>query len=605
MSVLPAGSPTTEEPSKRSPRYVPVVLAMLMLGHLILLGDGIHKNFVTFDEAMHIPAGISHWKTGDFSMYRVNPPLPRMIAVLPVMSAGPVTSGIIPWNAPGVRSETSSARAFSMENAGQYRELVSRARLAGIGWSLLGGYLVFRWARQLYGDDSGLLAAALWYLGPNVLAHAQIATPDVPAAVAGLGACYVFWLYLKSPSWSLAWAVGVFLGVAQLTKFTWVVLYIVWPVLAVLYRFGRPDSACRAGNRQTLAMQGCAIVLVSLMIINIGYQCDHSFTPIKQYSLISKPLFPGLTSHLNWKDGPLGSLPVPLPAEYVKGIDHQRHEFDGVYRSYLRGEWRDRGWWYYYAYAVGVKVPIGYLALAFLAAGVTLVGRGGARWADEIVLMAPALAVFVLVSANTGINHHLRYILPAFPFATIATAKVARLADRKRRGRWLILGGLFGWGAISTIAIHPHYLSYFNEVGGGPEGGHAHLVDSNIDWGQDLLYLERWLDEHPEARPLKLAYYNSVDPEIRGIAYSLPPTRDDGGPVPGYYAVSVNFLRGAAAMASDGQGSMRGVHPRQYEYFRWLRPIARAGYSIYIYHVTPAEADSVRRRLAPWATPER
>lgn len=115
--------------------------------------------------------------------------------------------------------------------------------------------------------------------------------------------------------------------------------------------------------------------------------------------------------------------------------------------------------------------------------------------------------------------------------------------------------------------------------------------------------------DHPEAEPLGLAYYHFVDPRVVGIDFRLPPPgpnglfRDDPkyqahfGPRPGYYAISVNHLWGARFVAPDGQGGFRHATRGDYEYFRLFRPIARAGFSIYIYRITPAEADIVRKRL--------
>lgn len=575
-----------------------IILGLLLACHAVLLGDCIDQDFVTVDEAMHIPAGLSHWKFGDFSMYRVNPPLPRMIAVLPVLAEVPNTSGIIPLNGIGVRAEAYAAPAFARNNAASYMRLVSRARWAGIGWSLLGAYLLFRWARDLFGRPAGLLASALWCLGPNILAHAHLATPDVPATVAGLGACYAFWCYLKSPSWSFAASVGILLGLAQATKFTWLVLYAVWPFQALLYWIFRPDSAYRQAGLRTVAGQGCAIVAMSLLTINVTYGFDQTFVPLGRYDFVSRSILGEGDAGIDWRGEPLGALPVPLPAEYLRGIDVQRAEFEGRYKSYLRGEWRHVGWWYYYAYATAVKVPLGYLALVLLGVILTLAGHRFADRVDEVILWAPAVGIFVLVSVHTGINHHLRYVLPAFPFAMIATGKVARLLHRGRPSSWLAIGGLLAWGGLSAVSIHPHYLSYFNEAAGGPRRGHDHLVDSNIDWGQDVLFLRRWLDEHPEARPLHLAFYHRIDPCLFGLEYTLPQMEGEGGPTPGYYAISVNLLRGGLGM-TDGKGGIAPITPHQFDYFRRLRPIARAGYSIYIYQIRPEDIATVGRHRDP------
>jgi hypothetical protein len=53
---------------------------------------------------------------------------------------------------------------------------------------------------------------------------------------------------------------------------------------------------------------------------------------------------------------------------------------------------------------------------------------------------------------------------------------------------------MLAWSVGSSLWYYPHSLSYFNELVGGPMGGPKHLLDSNIDWGQDLFYLKDWLD---------------------------------------------------------------------------------------------------------------
>src|SRR5262249_44545211 len=154
--------------------------------------------------------------------------------------------------------------------------------------------------------------------------------------------------------------------------------------------------------------------------------------------------------------------------------------------------------------------------------------------------------------------------------------------------------------------VYPCSLSYFNELAGGPINGRNHLVNSNIDWGQDALRLKEWLDAHPEARPLRRAYFNSVDPRIIGLDYRLPEPGPTGvftqdpeytrglGPHPGYVAISVNLLQGMPWSVPDGQGNWRAVVPHEYAYLRSFQPIARAGYSIYIYQITLEEANRVR-----------
>jgi hypothetical protein len=139
-------------------------------------------------------------------------------------------------------------------------------------------------------------------------------------------------------------------------------------------------------------------------------------------------------------------------------------------------------------------------------------------------------------------------------------------------------------------------MSYFNELAGGPENGHAHLVDSNIDWGQDLLQLKRWLEEHPEAQPLHLAYFGGFDPRVAGIEFTLPARGTiaaDGSAVvppklaPGYYAVSVCLLRGMRFMVFDGKGAREHLDDHYFAYFLNYTPLAKIGFSIYVYRIEP------------------
>jgi hypothetical protein len=173
----------------------------------------------------------------------------------------------------------------------------------------------------------------------------------------------------------------------------------------------------------------------------------------------------------------------------------------------------------------------------------------------------------------------------------------------------LAAAGALAWSVASSLWVYPHSLSYFNEAAGGPAKGPAHLVDSNIDWGQDLFYLKEWLDEHPDARPLGLACFGGFDPRVAGIEFTLPPKGpkqgqpeiDNVGPQPGWYAISVNILRGREFSLPNGRGELAPAGQGDYSYFLSFQPVARAGYSIYIYHLTAEDCERVSRSAAPGA----
>ena len=565
-------------------KFTYVVIGFLAL-HAALLSTSMRRNFVTVDETGHIPSGLAYWQTGSFAAYRVNPPLPRLLAVLPILGLTD-TDYPIPKDSPGARSEWYLARAFAEANGEHYFELVCLTRWAGVAWSLLGGVLIFLWAKDLFGPLAGCLGLALWCLEPTVLAHAGLATTDVPAAVMGLAACYLFRNYLRQPTWTKAWFAGLLLGLAQLTKFTLLALYPLWLLLAVLFWWGRCE-----GRLRTRLTQGLLILAASLLTINVGYGFENSFQRLGDFSFVSKA-FQGESSSNRFAETIWANLPMPVPANFILGLDSQRHDFESRWPVYLGGEWREGGWWYFYPYAFGVKLPLGTLIL--LAISFVLAFRKEARagWREECALLVPGLGLLALVIWQSNIQN-LRYALPAFPFLFIWVSRIA-CVGKKSHGRLLaalLVAGLLLWNAWNCLAIHPHYLSYFNEIAGGPENGPDHLVDSNQDWGQDLLFLNAWLDEHPEVRPLGLAYFNIFDPRLLGIDYFLPPFAPKNKstnfrPKPGYYAVSTHFVRGGSFSAPDGKGRWMTVPLHGYEYFQEFKPIAKAGYSILIFQIT-------------------
>ena len=196
------------------------------------------------------------------------------------------------------------------------------------------------------------------------------------------------------------------------------------------------------------------------------------------------------------------AVPIPVPRNYLLGMDRQKEGFERNFWSYLRGEWQRGGWWYYYLYALAIKVPLGTWVLIVLALWTGLCRRGySADWRDELVLLAPLVVLLTFVSSQTGFSHHLRYVLLIFPFGFIWASKVAGAVRLRHWTIVVIAGAAFLWSAASSLWVYPHSLAYFNEVVGGPRGGNAHLQGSNVEWGEDLLYLKRWFDEHPELRP--------------------------------------------------------------------------------------------------------
>lgn len=606
-------------------RYLPWVL---LLGHACLLAWGAYVHSPTFDETGYLPSGICHWKHGRFALGNVNPPLVRLVAALPVMAAGTNFDwdrvGIDEWGFFALGHEFISA------NGERAMWLYTLGRWACIPFSLVGAWAAWRWASELYGKRAGLLALVLWCVCPNILGHGQLLTPDVAAAGLGLAAAWRFWHWLRSDSWDEALLAGLVLGLAELARPTWIVLFLLWPAIWLgrkVARFvvWRPDTVGPGTKRPASGWRSfgqlTVLMFVAINVLNLGYGFEGSFTRLGEFNFCSRLLTDKQESQLkNRFAGTIwGQIPVPLPAEYVNGLDRSRSYLEFGIRSYLRGTWKDRGWWYYYLYGLAIKVPLGTWLLGLGAtvlwlralwrrrkapevsglepASMASSSEWAADWLAAAVLAAPAAALLVLVSSQTGYNHHVRYAMPVLGFGFVWAARVAEPLSgagtsalaKRRYIRNAIVIGLAAWAAASSLWYYPHSMSYFNELVGGPAHGARHLLDSNIDWGQDLLFLRDWLRKHPEAKPLKLAFFGNFDPRVVGIEFSNPPFAEglEPGyrPPPGWYAVSVNFVFGYSHSMSDGHGGWKYVPPGAYVYFQQLRPVARCGWSIYVYHV--------------------
>lgn len=568
---------------------MPYVAAILLV-HGVLVAWIAAANAPVMDEVAHLPAGLAHWKSASFDLYRVNPPLPRMVAALPLLALGTEVEKSWPQGGAYSRPEFWVGKRFLDRNGHRSLWLFTFARWACIPFSLIGGFACYRWAAALYGVRAGFVALSLWCFSPTVIAWSGTVMPDGPAAAAGVAAGYLFWRWLNLADWPSAFLAGISLGIAELTKLTWIVLFGLWPLAALAYhRFAataqRPHHP---RSRTLLTTQFVLIVTLAVNVINCGYGFSRSFTPLGDFPFISSTLS-DTAEHAGpgnrFSRSPIGSVPVPLPFDYVLGLDVQKHDFERGHWSYLAGETKRGGWWHYYLYALAVKEPVGTIAIVCLGAGGWLV-RQKPRIASDLVVLAPAIAVIVLVSSQTGFNRYLRYILPSLPYLFVWASGAALSCGRGLVAPVMVYGCV-GLAALESLCVFPYSMSFFNAVAGGPSAGHKHLLDANLDWGQDLLHLKKWREAHPSDKPFHLAYFGLVDPRMAGVEY-LPvpsgrmpqsnpcPAPPESWMRPGYYAISANHLYGYRHYDSD--------LPR-YTYWRRETPIAVVGYSIYIYEV--------------------
>lgn len=586
--------------------------------HAGLLLHSIPNNSVTIDEVMHLPTGIAYWERGEFWGYHHNPPFVRLLFALPaVVLDTPTDYSHYHYIHHSRRMDDALGKDFMFLNRVHYQAIFSVCRCVVAALSVIGAYFCWRWSREVFGDIGAFVSLALWCFSPNILAHAGLVTPDVGSMVIGFLATYAFWKYLQSPSLAGATISGILLGLTEASKFSYVALPGIWLILAVAAIVQQRTR----GNSLSLGKcfsHGLVVLLVSLTVLNDVYLGEGTGIRLGAFDLRSQTLTvsqnPGddQSARINRFRGTiLENVAVPLPAHYLLGLDDQMYDVDtGNFPKYLRGDLRrGDGWWYYYLYCLLVKTPIGTLLLLTIAFGSYFFRPSARGVVTDLTLLLPIVVFLFLISSQTGLNSHLRYVLPIYPFAFVYCGCLGRYIAKNRLLRCLVIVAI-SCNMVSVVRVHPHYLAYFNEAAGGPNHALDHLADSNIDWGQGLVALKNWKLEHAPERPMYFAYFGQMDPHIYGLEYRVPPigilgSNGNGdkydpwsyGPIPGLHAISANYLIGIPFPSWDEHGERLHIGWKFYRYFNEFEPIARVGYSIYVYDITLDDANRIRQEM--------
>lgn len=540
-----------------------LIVGLLLLGTFALAAGSAAQKSVTVDEYQALPHGLAIWKTGDFHLATGVPLLP---SVLPALGLLPTDARL---DVSRMRQYTSSWECglqFVIENgldrdpqtgryfpSGRYHDYFLLGRATSIAVLLLTCGLVYGFARSLYGNHAALVALAVACFSPNLLAHGRLVTPDIYLAAAVMGCLWAFdWLLLRS-SWAATVVFGLSLGVAALCKLTGLLLFAMFPLFLIWQR-----------ARPRWRLMGLSLVL-GLLVINAGYLFEGSFTPLGRF-MFDSPTMKGLAKLLP------GWLPVPFPRYFFQGLDVQLAETG--YPAYLMGKFNTTGFYSYYLVAWLVKTP----APVFLLAGLAWVCRGRPHWRElPLVLVAGLLSLFFSISAHKNIG--LRYVLFLEPMTAVWIGRL--LAEPGGAAIWLrrtILAAVICLGSIA-LASWPHYLPYFNWLSGGPDRGHRWLLDSNLDWGQDLVALGQYLRREQIAE-IDLAHFGRVPPEVYGIRYRTLPAGE--APQNRYVAISANLLWGLMNVV-NGDLNYWPEDSSGYAVFRTRKPVAILGHSIYVF----------------------
>lgn len=534
------------------------------------------RTSAVWDEPVHLVAGATALENHDYRFDPEHPPLLRMWAALPLLLTGvaPFDPSPIDRAEPAVWATQLHIYASNwLYNGRDADALLYKARFMIV---LLGcglGALVFLWALEWQGMTAATVVLALFALEPNIAAHSQLVTTDAGFAALAFAATFTLWRAVRRWTRGRVAAVCLCFGLAVIAKFTAVLLCITMVLLILAAVAARRLTATRAAALLGLL----AVSAVGAIWAVYGFRYAPSADPAWLYAFHRDPAIerqiPRLAGLIGWIDGH-HLLPNAFSEGFLIG------QSKAIARpAYLLGQISRGGWWYFFPFAVLVKTPIAILVAA-VAGLVVLAGRARGDALTAIFVALPVV-VFLGAAMATHINIGLRHVLPIYPFLCLSAAPAIRrvLARRPAVARAAVTLVLVAAAAESARA-YPHDLAFFNAFAGGPDGGARYLVDSNLDWGQDLKPLKAWMDEHG-VDAINLAYFGTAKPSYYGIpAIELPGSAYYEGSaqvrVPGYVAISQTILRGVYLSPADRQF---------YASFANRQPVDDVGHSILIFWV--------------------
>ena len=520
--------------------------AAILVAFAVLSVFSYTQKSATWDEPLHLAHGYAALTRHDFRVDPGHPPLMRMLAALPLLAVPSVTvetstideTAPIDWRPSG---QSNLGHRFLYRDNDADR-LLYRARFMSVMAGVLLGLLVFFWAQEWLGSGAALLALAFTVFEPNIAAHFSLVTTDAAFTCFAFGTIYFLWRAGNRFDAANIGGCAVLLGMAVATKFTALVL---GPIIVALLlvsvfwlRTMSPRQACLfAGVLAVTAW--CAIWAAYGFRYAPGPMDTWLFRYHEDPSVLER--VPAVLQLVKWIDER-----HLLPNAFSQGILITQ-AYAQVRYAFLAGAYSDTGWWYFFPVAILIKTPVSLLALA--GSGLLHVRNASTRNGAAVVFVLVPILVFLVAAMASRINIGLRHVLMVYPFLALLAAFACKALLERKRGA-IVVAAVAIW-SLEFGRVYPDMLAFFNALVGGPAHGAEYLVDSSLDWGQDLKPLKRWMDDKGLTE-INLAYFGSADPAYYGIQPVYLPGSESYVPIeqikaprlPGYVAISATLLTG-------------------------------------------------------------
>ncbi|MCK4849980.1 MAG: glycosyltransferase family 39 protein [Phycisphaerae bacterium] len=530
------------------------LLGALLVAYFVMALSSVADKSTTYDEMAHLTAGYSYWLDNDYRLAPEAGNLGQRWFALPLLLGD--------YQLPSKHQPswwTSDYWVFGREffyglgNDLEAMLFAGRTMAALLGVALC--LVVYRCSSSLFGRVGGLISLALCAFSPTVLAHGRLITLDVPAALFFLLFVWRFWILLhRITPWTLLWSCLAIAGLL-LTKMSGVLAIPIALILLTIRLLSKEPLTIAIGQprkvqsrlRLLRAFGAAAVLHVFVCFFAIWALNGFRYSAMKQSVAGRDRLLEPWWQLVNDSGAVASTLNFArdnrlLPEAYLHGFAYVL-KYSQVRTAFLDGDTSDYGWRSFFIYCLFYKTPLSLfliLAISFLAVvsvrpspPVAAQRRAAHSILPSLYHTAPIWVLFVIywaVAINAKINLGQRHILPTYPPMFIL-AGAAAFWFKQRHPVALALKALAVLAVlvliVQSLLIWPHYLAFFNSLAGGPKNGYRHLVDSSLDWGQDLPGLKKWLDRHKDESPVYLSYFGTGDPRYYGISAKLLPARPD------------------------------------------------------------------------------
>ncbi|MEK7464387.1 MAG: glycosyltransferase family 39 protein [Patescibacteria group bacterium] len=594
-----------------------VLLVIILTGSSFLsFGAALHESAI-MDELAHIPAGYSYVKYLDFRLNPEHPPLIKALSAVPLLTLDlnfPLESDA--WKK-DVNGQWDAGSKFLYESGNDPDQILRAIRVFPIVLTMLTTLLIYIWSKELLGKFWSLLPPLLFAFSPTVLAHGHYVTTDVGAAFGLILSTYFFVKFLLHQSNKNLIISGITLGIAELTKFSMVLLIPYFLIIAFVFYLA---GILRKENGHKLWHYIKSLFLIFVIALIVIYSVYFVFTlnypidrQVNDTTAILQSFSPKFLADANiYLSGNRVLRPL---GEYFLGVLMVLQRSSGGNTNYFLGEVGAAGSHLYFPIVFLLKEPLPYLILILFSLALSfkniwkkvrdglsgifsqLLNYLGTHFSEFALLTF--FVIYWAYSIKSPLNIGFRHLMPTLPLLYILVScglKSWFSLGTKKILKSSFLALMLVWGAGEVAISSPYFLSYFNEVGGGTWGGYKYATDSNYDWGQDLKQLQKIVEEN-NIKKIAVDYFGAGNPkyylgqdtaEYWWSALGNP--KEEGIE---WLAVSINTLQGAIQKTAagferkpeDGYEWLIKMRPPEKGFGQVPKPDFRAGTSIFVYHL--------------------